>query len=97
VKQVVEHGGISQLATLAPAMNRLMGRVAFSGEFAIENLDAKRGVATFRGPCFEACFYLALFTIGLSAPGFALFGRPPLRSRAVLFQMLRATFRDRPK
>jgi hypothetical protein len=41
--------------------------------------------------------YFALPTIGLFAPGFALFGRPPLRSRAVLFQMLRAIFRDRPK
>jgi hypothetical protein len=32
----------------------------------------------FRAPRFEACFTSFFLTIGLSVPGFAFFGRPPL-------------------
>ena len=51
----------------------------------------------FQGAMFWGLFYLTRLTIGLSVPGLAFFGRPPLRSRGALFQMSSATFRDRPK
>jgi hypothetical protein len=44
--------------------------------FAIENLDAKHGVATFRASMFWGLAYLTLLVIGLSGSGFVL-RRPP--------------------
>lgn len=44
--------------------------------FAIENLQAKHGVATFRGAMFSGLFYLTLLTVDLSALGFCFLRSP---------------------
>ena len=51
----------------------------------------------FQGAMFRGPIPPLSSVMGDQSGAFVFFGRPPLRSRAALFQMARTTFRGKPK